>query len=886
MVAWNCRRYFNNHYFLFVGIAYLFVGILTLVHAFSYEGMNLMPGFGANAPTQIWIAMRYVASLTLLVAPLTIRRRIRPGLIFGGYSLIALFLLLSILCWRIFPACFLENAGGLTPFKKISEYIISMILIASSALIVYLRRHFDPSVLRWLLLSIASSVVSELSFTAYASVYGFSNLVGHYFEIISFYFMYKAVIETGLAKPYDLLFRDLNRQREWLRVTLGSIGDAVIAADLDGRITFMNSMASKLTTWEPPEAMGRPVANVLQIFNESSREPAEDITAHVLKQRHALRMADHTTLINRDGCEIPIEDSAAPIKDGAGNIIGAVIVFRDVTEKRQAQNRLLESEQRYRDLAEELEVERSKLAAAIANMPVGFGIGDKSGTILLMNHMGLQLHGFESEAEMRSSLSEYLPLFELRHPDGQPISPEQWPLARALRGEFVQDCELILRNKFREEERVCSYSTAPVGNGNGGVNLIVYTIQDITESKQAQQVLQRSIDKFELLSNTAARLLAAEDPQNVVQELCREVMAFLDCQIFLNFLFDKRTARLRLNSYTGIPASEAHKIQWQDCGRIVRGRQLIIDGDYANTFDIRAELVKSYGIRAYCCHPLLIRDRLIGTLSFGTKTRSHFTSEEIGLMRTVANNVALAIQRIQVQEKLKNVNKELEQKVLERTEELANNYERLSLANAQLKVRADQLRRLASELTMAEQRERKRLSKVLHDGLQQHLATAKLQIGHFADTLQDHDGKREAAEIEALLSESIQMSRSLSVELSPPVLHEAGIAGALKWLARWMREKHDVNVDLTIDGHPQLPEDVSVLVFESVRELLFNTAKHAKVSRAAVSLRQGGDSKTQIVVSDQGAGFDPSLLNSIESVNGGLGLFSIRERIDSIGGCF
>jgi CheY-like chemotaxis protein/anti-sigma regulatory factor (Ser/Thr protein kinase) len=128
------------------------------------------------------------------------------------------------------------------------------------------------------------------------------------------------------------------------------------------------------------------------------------------------------------------------------------------------------------------------------------------------------------------------------------------------------------------------------------------------------------------------------------------------------------------------------------------------------------------------------------------------------------------------------------------------------------------------------------------------------------------------------------MSRSLSVELSPPVLHDAGLGGALEWLARWMRDKHNFTVELSVDIQPRLPEDVTILVFESVRELLFNAVKHAKTSWARVGLHQNGRSEIRILVSDEGVGFDPSRLDSTETATGGLGLFSIRERIDSIGG--
>ena len=124
---------------------------------------------------------------------------------------------------------------------------------------------------------------------------------------------------------------------------------------------------------------------------------------------------------------------------------------------------------------------------------------------------------------------------------------------------------------------------------------------------------------------------------------------------------------------------------------------------------------------------------------------------------------------------------------------------------------------------MAEQRERKRLAKVLHDGLQQHLAAAKLQLGALSVPGAAANGR---GAIEQLLNEAIQMSRSLSAELCPPVLHVNGLSAGLEWLRNWMRDRHEFAVDLSLDGNPDLPEDVRVLVFESVRELMFNAAKH------------------------------------------------------------
>jgi signal transduction histidine kinase/FixJ family two-component response regulator len=208
----------------------------------------------------------------------------------------------------------------------------------------------------------------------------------------------------------------------------------------------------------------------------------------------------------------------------------------------------------------------------------------------------------------------------------------------------------------------------------------------------------------------------------------------------------------------------------------------------------------------------------------------------------------------------------------------------LKTAHAQLASRARQLRALAGELTLTEQRERRRLGRVLHDHLQQLLVGAKFRIailGRNAESLI----KRAADEVESLLDEAINESRSLTAELNPPILLEGGLGPGLEWLARWMADKHGLTVKLSMEEDITQPsEDVRVLLFESVRELLFNAVKHARVRSVTLSLRQIEGREVQITVSDTGPGFDPAGLKRPGEAGGGFGLFSIRERLDLIGG--
>ena len=218
VLAWNSRHLIDNPYLVFLGITYLSIGALDFLHTLAYKGMGVFPGYGSNLPTQLWIAARYLQSVSFLIAPWLIKRKVHYPAVLGIYLSLVAVLILSIFPWSIFPECYVEGVG-LTLFKKISEYIISFLLVVAVVLLLRRRADFDPQVVRLLSLSLTLTVFSELAFTFYMDVYGFFNLLGHFFKVAAFYFFYKAIIETGLVTPYNLLFRDLKQSEEALRRT-------------------------------------------------------------------------------------------------------------------------------------------------------------------------------------------------------------------------------------------------------------------------------------------------------------------------------------------------------------------------------------------------------------------------------------------------------------------------------------------------------------------------------------------------------------------------------------------------------------------------------------------------------------------------------------------
>jgi PAS domain S-box-containing protein len=189
------------------------------------------------------------------------------------------------------------------------------------------------------------------------------NLVACVLLVLIFYIIIRDVTARKRAEEV------LRQQREWLRITLSSIGDAVIATDTQGCITFMNSITESLTGWSQQEAEGKPLTEVFRIINAETRQPAEDPVTRVLQEGKVAGLANHTRLIARDGTERPIDDSAAPIQS-EGKLIGVVLIFRDVTERNrheEARLQLLAGERAAREQAEAASRSKDEFVAMISH---------------------------------------------------------------------------------------------------------------------------------------------------------------------------------------------------------------------------------------------------------------------------------------------------------------------------------------------------------------------------------------------------------------------------------------------------------------------------------------------------------------------------------------
>ena len=272
-----------------------------------------------------------------------------------------------------------------------------------------------------------------------------------------------------------------------------------------------------------------------------------------------------------------------------------------------------------------------------------------------------------------------------------------------------------------------------------------------------------------------------------------------------------------------------------------------------------------------------------------------FVDERHGAIQGIlqaAREHGLAFEELtRAQAELEIARRDLEKRVAERTADLVTANRQLEEEIAERRRAHDrlvayqaQLRSLADQLTLVEQRERRRLATDLHDQIGQNLAVTKIQLGMLGRDARPHGLGNRIDDLRTLVEGTIRDVRTLTFELAPPALYELGLEAALDGLAERSGERHGLRVHFTDDGEPKpIDDNVRTILFQSVRELLHNAAKYSRANRVELAVRRE-DPFIRVEVRDDGVGFDPAVLTTRQPQDGGFGLFNIRERLEQLGG--
>ncbi|HEU5407032.1 MAG TPA: PAS domain S-box protein, partial [Nitrospira sp.] len=531
--------------------------------------------------------------------------------------------------------------------------------------------------------------------------------------------------------------------------------------------------------------------------------------------------------VRKDGSIVWVLLNVAPLRKLGEELSQHIAVVQDITERKHAEERLRENEERFRMLAEA--------------MPHFVWHTDEQGETEFENQRWYDYTGLTHETTRHGGW------FTVQHPDDAPRLADAWKKAVETGGEY--DVETRFRRDADGAYRWFRVRGAPVRDAEGRIRSWVGTCTDIHDRKEAELALRESEERYRATFANAAVGIAHIG-------LDGRWLQFNDSLCTITGYFREELLTM---TFVDITSPGDLKTEWVQARRMLAGE--------IETYSMEKRYVRKDG-------SLIWVNKTVSLLRDACHRPLHF----ICIIEDIDDRKQAEEALREAQARLYRWNVELEQAV--------------NMKTAELRQSQDHLRALTSELNLAEQRERKRLATELHDHLQQMLVVGKLTIGQ---------GKRAAIGVPAcetvlkkvddILSDALTYSRTLVAELSPPVLRDHGLTASLKWLAEYMKKKHEQTVAVVVldDQGLNLPEDQRVLLFQSVRELLINSAKHAGTGQAALTMEKRADHLC-ITVKDEGKGFDLAAAAAAGVPSGGIsskfGLYSIQERMRALGGSF
>ncbi|NMC95317.1 MAG: PAS domain S-box protein, partial [Syntrophorhabdus sp.] len=618
----------------------------------------------------------------------------------------------------------------------------------------------------------------------------------------------------------------LRESEERYRSLVKQSSDGVYIFDPEtARILEANDQFTKLLGYTEDEIPGLSLYDIVisrkEMIDASIRKVLRDGT-YIYGLRHYR---------HKNGSVIDVEISGTLIHYGEAQVV--MVNLRNVTERRKAEEKLRNQAKQLKEQAELLDIAEDAIIVL-----------DMEDRIVFWNAGAEERYGWTKD-EVKNQVSYAV----LHTVFPEPLIDIKAKLAIVGRWEG----ELVQKKRSGEEIVVESRLALRRDQKNRPVAIMEIN-NDITERKQTQIALQRS--KEELEARVAARTAELQDANDrLIVELNRRKR--------IEDMLRKGAERYRnlfVNSPLGIYRVNAE-------GRILMGNPTLIRMLGYSSFD---ELV-SVGGKRRDYEPSYLRKKIKDRLEkegrvrgFETKWRkrdktSIFVRENAKAVRSPDGTLLYyegTVEDITEQKK---------------AEEKIKSYQK-------------QLRSLASDLSLAEERERRRIATMLHDHIGQILAISKIKLGALAQLIGNDESMNQLKEVRNHIEQAIQYTRSLTFELSPPILYDLGLEAALEWLAEQVREHQRINCMFEADAYPKpVSDEIRIVLFSAVRELLMNVTKHAQANVAKITIRRVNDSIT-VHVADNGIGFVPSKMSFYRDENKGFGLFSIRERLRHLSG--
>ena len=432
---------------------------------------------------------------------------------------------------------------------------------------------------------------------------------------------------TALQQGHEEVYR----AKEWLRVTLASIGDGVITTDTDGKVLTLNGVAQELTGWTEQEAQGRPLGEVFRIVNEDTRAEVENPGERALREGRVVGLANHTVLVAKNGQETPIDDSAAPIRDDHGKVQGVVLIFRSIAERRQA------------------EIASARLAAIIESSNDAIISKTLDGIVRSWNAAAERLFGYHADEIIGRSITLIIP------PERQ--DEEKMILDRVRRGERTEHYETVRVAKDGRAIHV-SLTISPIHDRDGRIIGASKISRDITERKRAEQ---------RLATQHAITRALAEGPDlgEATARVCRAVCEYLNWQAGVLWMVDAHAGVLRCRDvyhppgmdtphFTAVSKARTFERGIGLPGRVWQSSSVhSIDDVVGDENFPRAAAADMDHLHAAIAFPILMRADVVGVLEFYAREARVPDPELLDILMAVGSQIGQFIERKQAEESLR-----------------------------------------------------------------------------------------------------------------------------------------------------------------------------------------------------------------------------------------
>ncbi|ARH01608.1 PAS domain S-box protein [Tatlockia micdadei] len=498
-VATTTSQFTKNHFIIFIAIASGWCGSLDLIHMLVYKGMNLLPVQGSNVSTEFWVSARLIQALAFLISPIFLRHTCPTYALHIGFAC-----LIIVLSWAIFhdyfPDTYVER-HGLTLFKRITEWLVILILLSTLFSYWQMRALMSPRLFNYLILSLSAMALSEVFFSIYADMYGIENILGHIFKIVAYWFIYVALVITTLTQPFNVLARTAS--------TYDTVPDPTIIMESSGQIKTANLAAAQFTHSTPESLVG--LENHTLFHNPNASKSECPICSQLNKTEPFMGE------INREN-DGWVECSLTPISSEFYPNAW-VQVIRDISDRKYLElertNLVKELGQRIEELHRHQQAlkEREHHFRAMIEQPItGIFVRDEK-KFIYTNPRFLEIIGYSREELQDKNILDLLN----NDVPTKKLVIEIWQQIKA--GQVGVSYQIPFRRKNGKPIILGLHATAITWYGKPAALTMV---QDVTELKQAQDKINRYVKQLEKAINgtflAVSNMVELRDPYTAGHE--------------------------------------------------------------------------------------------------------------------------------------------------------------------------------------------------------------------------------------------------------------------------------------------------------------------------------------------------------------------------------